>query len=275
MTVRIVTDSTADLPADMTAALGITVVPLTVHMGGQDLRDGVDITPVEFFRRLPQQSALPKTSQPSAGAFAGVYARLTQEGHDVVSVHISEKLSGTMNSARQAAQQTPGARVEVIDARGASLWTGLVVLEAARAAQRGATTEEVVRIAREAADNMRLYFVLDTLDYLQKGGRVGKAAAVIGGLLSIKPVLTIRDGEVHAHERIRTRAKALERIRELAREGGPYAEIAVLHATTPEDQQALVRDLQPLTAAPVISGSVGPVIGVYTGPGVVGVALRK
>ncbi len=276
MAVKVVTDSTADLPAEVTRELDITVVPLTVFFGDDAYSDGVDITPEEFFGRLTTSGVLPRTSQPSVGAFAETYSAIAAEGHDIVSVHISGKLSGTMNSARAAVQELPDAtKVELVDAMGASLWTGLVALAAARAAKGGASLSDVAQAARDAIDKSRLYFVLDTLEYLQKGGRIGKAAAVLGGLLSIKPVLSIREGEVHSHERVRTRAKSLARIRELVRAEAPCAEIAVLHATSPDEMQSLAADLQPLTDKPIIKGRVGPVIGTYTGPGVLGVALLK
>ncbi|MBM3940185.1 MAG: DegV family protein [SAR202 cluster bacterium] len=275
MAVRVVTDSTSDLPTDLVAEHGITVVPLNVHFGAETLRDGVDITPDAFFQRLPGSRVLPKTSQPSVAAFGDVYGRLLNEGHEIVSVHISEKLSGTMNSARQAAQEAKSDRIEVVDTQGASLWVGLVALEAARAAEAGGTREEVARVAREASFKVRLFFVLDTLEYLQKGGRIGKAQALLGSLLSIKPVLTVREGEVHPHERVRTRVRALERIRELMKEGSPYDEIAVVHATSPDEARSLATDAASLSKRPVITTRVGPVIGVYTGPGLIGVAMRK
>ena len=274
MAVRVVTDSTSSIPADVAQALDITVVPLTVFFGDEALQDGVDISSDAFFERLVASPVLPRTSQPSVAQFAEVYAKHAADGHEVVSVHISDKLSGTLNSARAAAGDT-GTRVEIIDTEGASFWVALVAMAAARAAGEGKGVAEVAAVAREAAAQMRLYFVVDTLEYLQKGGRIGKAQALLGGLLSIKPVLRVHEGEVHPYEKVRTRPKALQRLRELVREGGPYQELAVLHGTTPEDASALAADLADLTPSPVLIGSVGAVIGTYTGPGVIGVAARR
>ncbi len=274
MAVRVVTDSTSNILPDVAQALDITVVPLTVFFGDEALLDGVEISSGAFFERLVSSPVLPRTSQPSVAQFAEVYAKHTADGHEVVSVHISDKLSGTLNSARAAATDA-GTRVEIVDTEGASCWVALVAMAAARAAGEGKGVDEVAAVAREAAGQIRLYFVVDTLEYLQKGGRIGKAQALLGGLLSVKPILRVHDGEVHPYEKVRTRRKALQRLRELVREGGPYQELAVLHGTTPDDAAALVADLADLTPNPVLTGSVGAVIGVYTGPGVIGVAARR
>jgi DegV family protein with EDD domain len=274
MAVRIVTDSTSSIPADIAQALDITVVPLTVFFGDEALLDGVDISSDAFFERLVASPVLPRTSQPSVAQFAEVYAKHAADGHEIVSIHISDKLSGTLNSARAAAGDT-GTRVEIIDTEGASFWVALVAMAAARAAHEGKSADEVAAVARKAVGQMRVYFVVDTLEYLQKGGRIGKAQALLGGLLSIKPLLRVHEGEVHPYGKVRTRPKALQRLHELVREGGPYQEIAVLHGTSPEDAAALATDLGDLTPSPVLAASVGAVIGVYTGPGVIGVATRR
>ncbi len=276
MAVKVVTDSTADLPVETAEALEVTVVPLNVHFGAESFQDGVDLTAEAFFDRLTSGGVLPKTSQPSVGTFSQAYTALAGQGHEIVSIHVSAKLSGTYNSADQAARQMPEAKVVLVDSMGASAWLGLVVTAAARTAQEGASVDEVAQAARDAVDRMDLYFVLDTLEYLQKGGRIGRAQAILGSVLNIKPILTVHDGEVHAHERIRTWARAVERMKEIIREGAPYAEMAVLHSTTPADMEELATALQPLCPdSPVIRAQVGPVVGTYTGPGVLGVAARR
>ena len=275
MTVKIVTDSTSDMPPELAAELGVTVVPLTVFFGEEAFKDGIDITRDEFMQRLTTGSVFPRTSQPSPGDFLEVYKALTEAGDDVVSIHISGKLSGTLNSAHGAVQDLPGARIELVDTELASLGLTLVVRAAAVAANGGATVEEVVRIAEEASSKIDLFFMLDTLEYLSKGGRVGKAQALIGGLLSIKPVLKLVDGEIHPYEKVRTRAKALARMKEIAVEGGPYADIALIHEASAEDVQAFEAVLRPLSEAPLLTGRIGPVIGTYTGPNVIGFALRR
>ena len=276
MSVKVVTDSTADLPPELAEALGITVVPLNVHFGEATFRDGVDLTPDQFFQRLSSSKVMPKTSQPSVGAFTDVYTDLAGQGHEILSVHISAKLSGTCNSAVQAIQEVPDAKVELVDSLGASIWLALVAVAAARTAQSGASLAEVAKTAQDAISQMDLYFVLDTLEYLQRGGRIGKAQAIIGSLLNIKPILTVREGEVHSHEKVRTRAKAVARTKAIVREGAPYAELAVLHAQALGEAEALAAELQPLCPDnPIILTQVGPVIGTHVGPGSLGVAMRK
>ena len=275
MAVKIVTDSTSDMPPELAAELGITVVPVTVSFGGEEFKDGIDITRDEFMTRLTSGGVFPKTSQPSVGDFLAVYEAITKEGDQVVSIHISGKLSGTLNSAHGAVQELPDARIVLVDTKLASLALALVVRTAAVAANGGATVEEVARIAEAAASKIDLFFMLDTLEYLSKGGRIGKAQALIGGLLSIKPVLKLVDGELHPHEKVRTRAKARARMKEISAEGAPYEEIALIHELAAEDVQAFEDFLRPLSKAPLLVGRIGSAIGAHTGPGVVGFALRR
>ncbi|MCH8848869.1 MAG: DegV family protein [Chloroflexi bacterium] len=275
MTVKIVTDSTSDMPPELAAELGVTVIPLTVFFGEEAFKDGIDITRDEFMTRLTTGGVFPHTSQPSPGDFVEVYKKLTEAGDDVVSIHISDKLSGTLNSARGAVQELPNARIELVDTQLTSLALTLVVRAAAVAASGGATAEEVVRIADEASSKIDLFFLLDTLEYLSKGGRIGKAQALIGGLLSIKPVLKLVDGELHPHEKVRTRAKALARMKEIAAEGAPYEEIALIHELPAEDVREFEDVLRPLSKAPLLTGRIGSVIGTHTGPNVIGFALRR
>jgi DegV family protein with EDD domain len=276
MTVRVVTDSTSDLPKELAQELGVTVVPLTVYFGEEAFKDGVEMSSSDFFERLTSGNVIPRTTQPTVGDFELAYRSLAEQGHEILSVHISDKLSGTMNSARAGALEVPDAKIEIVDTRTASLAQALVVKVAAEAANGGASLDEAAAAARDASQRTDLYFLLDTLEYLQKGGRIGKAAALIGGLLAIKPVLTVMDGEVHPKEKVRTRAKALARLREIATEGGPYAEIAFIHEAQGDDERAFAEHLRTSMDAPMLSGPIGPVIGTYTGPGVIGFAgLRK
>ena len=276
MPVKVVTDSLADIPPQLAMDLGITVVPLTVTFGLESYSDGIDITPEQFFARLVSEKVLPKTAQPSVGAFEEVYGALAAQGHDILSVHASSKLSGTFNSATQAAKSVHGVGIAVVDTFSASLAEGLTVLAAARLAQAGAPLAEVEQAALSAVPKVEIYFLLDTLEYLQKGGRIGKAQALVGTLLSIKPILTLREGEVHDFERARTRARAVERMKEVVRANGPYAEMALLHSTTPEEVRKLAEELQPLCPdQPILAGTIGPAIGTYAGPGLLGMAIRR
>ena len=275
MAVKVVTDSTADLPPEVIKELDISVVPLIVLFGDEAYKDGVEITRDEFFQRLAKGSVHPRTSQPSVGDFVDVYKSLAEEGHDIVSVHISEKLSGTLNSARLAAAELPDANITVVDSQLAALALGLVVKAAAETAGEGESPDAVAGVARDAASKTNCYFVLDTLEYLQKGGRIGKAQALLGGLISIKPILTVRDGEVHPYEKVRTHSRAVTRLREIASQNAPYAELAVIQEGHIETLNGLHDHLKALSNRPTIVGKLGMIVGVYAGPGVVGIALRQ
>ena len=275
MAVKIVTDSTSDMPPELATELGVTVVPLTVFFGDEAFKDGIEITREEFWQRLTSGGVFPRTSQPSPGDFLEVYKAITGAGDDVVSIHVSDKLSGTLNSARSAVAELPDSRIVLVDTQQASVGITLIARAAAVAANAGATVEEVARVAEDAVSKVELFFVLDTLEYLHKGGRIGKAAAVFGGLLSIKPVLKLVDGEIHPHEKVRTRAKALLRMKEIVEEGAPYEDIAFIHEASEEEVASFAEFLRPLSKAPLLSGRIGSVIGAYTGPGVLGFALRR
>ena len=204
MTVRVVTDSTADLPAKVIQEWGITVIPLQVNFGTEVYRDGVDLQPDEFYRKLVSSSVLPTTSVPPPGSFTEVYKKLSTNGDDVLSIHLSSKLSGTYNSARLAAKDLGNKRVEIIDSLSLSMGMGILVVVAARAARTGASLEEVTALVHRAMKRCYLVGLLDTLEYLQKGGRIGRARAFLGHVLNLKPLLTIRDGEVYPMDRVRT-----------------------------------------------------------------------
>ena len=275
MAVKIVTDSTSDMPPELAKELGVTVVPLTVFFGDEGFKDGVEITHDAFFQRLTSGGPHPRTTQPSPGDFADAYRTIAEGGDDIVSVHVSDKLSGTMNSARSAVAEVQGSRVELVDSQLTSVALTIVAKAAAEAAAGGASVDEVAAVAHEVSGKIDLYFVLDTLEYLQKGGRIGKAAALIGGLLSIKPVLRLADGEIHPYEKVRTHAKAVARLKEIVQRDAPYDEIAFIHEASDEEVAAMTEFARPLTAKPVIVSNIGPVVGTYTGPGVLGFALRR
>ena len=277
MTVKVITDSTADLPPALAEELGITVVPLNVHFGTEVYRDGVEITADEFYRRLVTASRLPTTSQPTPGDFLSAYDEMGQTTDEIISVHISAKLSGTMNSATQALEEYAGSsRIEIVDSMQGSMGLGVVAIAAAEAARRGGSLDDVVTETRAALPNVGFIGLVDTLEYLEKGGRIGKAQAFVGSLLRIKPLLTIRDGEAHPLERARTRAKGVDRMCELVQAEMPLKDLAVVYTTTPDEARALAQRLQSfLPQGEVILSQVGPVVGTYLGPGVLGVAFRK
>jgi DegV family protein with EDD domain len=270
--VAIVTDSTADLPLDLAGSRGITVVPLTLNFDGQSLLDGVDIRPDEFYRRLHSVTTHPTTSQPSPGRFADVYKSLLA-GHDsVVSIHISQKLSGTYESARQAADMTDAKRVRVIDSELVSMSLGLVTLVASALAATGQDAIAIEAKVLEMRPSIQTYFSVATLEFLRRGGRIGNASALVGSVLQLKPVLCIRDGLVTPLERVRTFERALNRVIALAREvdRGHGVCVIVGHADAEADAQRIGRELDSIAETLMIQ-PLGPVVGAHAGPGVVGV----
>jgi DegV family protein with EDD domain len=270
--VAIVTDSTADLPLALAAARGITVVPLTLHLDGQSLLDGVDITPAEFYRRLPLASTHPTTSQPSPGRFAETFNALLKTHESIISIHISEKLSGTLDSARQAAAMTDPTRVRVIDSGVASMSLGLITLVASTLSARSADAEAIEAKVVAMKPHLQTYFSVATLEFLRRGGRIGRANALLGSVLQVKPVLCIRDGLVTPLERVRTFERALNRVIELTREldHGKGVCIIVGHADAEADAERVARELKPIADTLMIQ-PLGPVVGAHAGPGVVGV----
>ena len=270
--VAVVTDSTADLPAQLVKARGITVVPLTLNFEGRSLLDGVEIRPTEFYRKLPNATTHPTTSQPSPGRFAEAYSQLLQDHDEVVSIHISEKLSGTYASAVQGAEMTDASRVHVVDSQLVSMSLGLITLAGSEIANQGADGGEVARRVSEMRDQVQTYFSVATLEFLRRGGRIGRASALLGSVLQVKPVLCIRDGLVTPLERVRTFDRALKRVTELAREvdRGKGLCVIVGHADAEDDAERVARELEPVAETLMIQ-PLGPVVGAHAGPGVVGV----
>ncbi len=274
MGIRIVTDSTCDLPKDIVEKHDITVVPLRVSWGSETYRDGVDFTPAEFFRRLETSEQLPTTSQPAVGDFAEVYRRLTGAGHSIISIHISSKLSGTHHAALLARDMV-GGDIQVVDSGNVSLGLGLQVLEAARAAVSG-TKEEVLRAVQSAMRSMRLICCLRTLEYLRKGGRIGDLAALVGTLLNIKPLIAVEKGCLVSTERARGfRQAVLRMVDSLAASmpKGAQHVVGVMHAATRETaewlQEEVLKRIEPLEIYVIETGAV---IGTHAGPGAVGLA---
>ena len=272
--VRLVTDSTADLAPETVRELGITIVPLQVVFGEETFRDGVDLTGEEFFRRLQEAEETPKTSQPSVGDFQQTYERLAEETNRVLSIHLSSGFSGTVEAARQAAQELgERCQIEVIDSQTVSMGMGFAVIAAARAAQAGEDLESCAGAARSVLKRQRMAIAFDTLEYLRRGGRIGRAQAFLGSILRLKPILTIRDGEAYPLSRVRTYKRALEEVLRLTCSEGPVVEAAVMHSTSPEDAGRVADELARLCPeARIQIGRIGPVIGVHGGPGLLGIA---
>jgi len=273
--VAIVTDSTADLPPPLRDRHGITVVPLNVHFGDEIFRDQVEITTDEFMARLERSRTLPTTSQPSPGLFEQTFRRLASDHDAIVSVHISAKLSGTVASARLARDAVRDLiPVTVVDSQSASMGLGFQAIRAAELAAAGHAPADIARqLAVDAAD-YRVAFFADTLEYLQRGGRIGRAAGLAGSLLNLKPLLQIEHGEVVPFERTRTRARAIDGLIEFARARPRIGRLSVVHCTTPDDAARLAARLgELLSIERIVVAQLGPVLGSHVGPGALGVIV--
>jgi DegV family protein with EDD domain len=278
MSVAVVTDSTAYLPAVLVAQFDVEVVPLYVVLAGRSGREGSDVTPGEVARALGLRGGQVSTSRPTPGDFVAAYRRRLASGADrIVSIHLSGELSGTWDAARLAAAQVGEHLVTVLDSRSAAMGSGFAVLAAARAAAAGASAEEVATAARETAAGTRVFFVVDTLEHLRRGGRIGSAAALLGTALAVKPVLHVTDGQVVVLEKVRTSSRAINRIVQHAVDvaaGGPV-DVAVHHLAAPERAQRLTEQLT--ARLPGIRelhvSEIGAAIGAHVGPGAVGVVI--
>lgn len=276
--IALVTDSTCDVPAALVERYGIVVLPQVIIWGQEELRDGIDITPDAFYRRLATDPAHPTTSQPVVSDFFDVFTALREGGVEaIVVVAISSQLSGTLESARQAAAMIDDLPIHVVDSRSASMGLGFQVLAAARARESGATPAKMAAAAEQARSRMQVYFSPETLEYLHRGGRIGGAARLIGSALQLKPLLMVdhATGRVEPAERTRTRSKALERIVQAFVEHLTPDErlhAAVLHGAAPDDAEAVKRALlERVIPHELIETSVAPVVGVHTGPGTIGI----
>jgi DegV family protein with EDD domain len=272
--IKVVTDSTSDILPDEAERLGIDVVPLTVRFGDEQFRDGVDLGPDAFYRRLPGTQVQPSTSQPTPEQFAEVYRRHVSAGDSVISIHISAKLSGTLQSASLAAQQFPPGAVRVVDSMTVSAGMQFLVRGAIRDIARDGTADVVEQRVISRRARVRVYVLLDTLTYLQRGGRIGRAQSFLGGILNVKPLLRVRDGEVHPEARVRSRQQGITKLVAIAAAQGPLEGLAAFHCGAPE----LLRMIEPALRAAhpeveLVSGQLGAVVGTYSGPGGVGIAL--
>ena len=274
MSIRIVTDSTADLPPEVASKHQIAVVPLTVLFGDEELRDGVDITAERFFRRMQREAELPTTSQPSPGAFREVYERLAAEGAtEIISIHVSSKLSGTLEASYQGAAGLD-VRIVHVDSQLTSLALGLGVIAAAEAVRDGATVEEARALVDDQFRRTHTFFVLESIENLRRGGRIGRAQGFVGSLLKVKPVLTFEGGEVVPVARARTRPRAIEEALRRAAAYRPIVQAMAVHATTPDDLEYVASRLRGLAPdAPILTGMLGPTVGVHGGPGLLSLAV--
>lgn len=274
--VVVVTDSSANVPAHLVQQLDIRVVPILLALNGRTFRDGLDVTPQQVYQWLRTSKHLPTTSAPSVGDFLRVYATAAQETSDIVSIHLSPKLSATYKVAKAASQLVDSATIRVINCHTVAMGQGFVAVAAARAAASGADAEEVVARAEQVSSKMNLLATLDTLEYLHRGGRIGGAATVLGTMLQIKPVLYVTDGQVDLFARPRTKSKAIrvmmEQLTSSAEDG--ILHVAIFHADVPEEAEALrQRIAQDLECDELYVTEMTPIMGAHTGPGVLGVVF--
>ena len=278
MTVQIVTDSTADLPAEMAQELGIPIVPLSVVFGEESYKEGIEISHDVFYERLGRSKELPTTSSPSVGDFLDTYRDVLKETDEIVSVHVSSKLSATYSNATQAAAilADEGARIEVVDSRTVSLGMMFMCQAAVKAAAEGASVEEIRGIIDGMSPRISVYVVLDTLEYVRRGGRIGRARAFLGTMLRVKPILSFDGGEVHPEERVRTRSLALDRLFQMVTSNPSIKEAGVAYSINAEEAEALRRRLaEELEGVDVQMTRIGAVAGVHGGPGVLGVGFLR
>jgi len=276
MPVKIVTDSGADLPDQLTKELGITVVPLYIRFGEEVYRDRVSISADEFYERLTHDPVHPSTTQPGPQDFLEAYQKLSADADGIVSIHISGKLSGTCNSALMAKDMLEGeCPVEVVDSETLTMSLGLIVIAAAEMAKAGESMDKIVEWVKQAIPKTYLFFLLDTLEYLKKGGRIGKAKALLGSILSVKPMLTMKDGELVPAGQARTRAKGMDKLFDFVENAGNIQDLAVVYNTTPDEAQNLAERLGSVFAKEKIRmARVGPGLGVHGGPGAIIVSFR-
>jgi len=273
MTVRIVTDSTCDLPAWVISRYGICVVPLYINVGSQGYLDGIDMTRDEFYTKLPTFPVQPTTAVPSMQKFRAIYDALADEGaKEVLSIHISTSLSGIVNVAQVAARETASVPVTVFDSRQLSLGTGFLVETAARLAQAGSRVPEILAELNEQIKRTRVFAALETLRFLRRSGRMNSVVSTIGELLQIKPLLKMYDGKASA-ERVRTRNHAMQRLVELLREFGPYEKVALFHSDAAARARELLQEVKDiLPDGEIWFQQLNPALGAHIGPGVVGFA---
>ena len=277
MNIKIVTDSAADLPATLAEELDITVVPVYLRFGEEVFRDRVDISEDDFYKRLLNDPVHPNTTQPSPQDFASVYDKLSQEADSIISIHITGKLSGTYNSAILGKKMVDSkCPIEVIDSQTLSIAVGLMVIRAAKMARSAMSPQQIIDEVNKMISDTHLLILFDTLKYLLKGGRIGKAKALMGSVLNVKPLLTIIDGELVPSGQVRTRSKGMGRLLDFVKNAGDIQDLAILYSTTPDEAQALIEQTSSMfPKEQTISARLGPALGVHGGPGILAVALRE
>ncbi len=280
--IAIVTDSSAYIPDILAKDLSIQVVPLVLMVGDKIYKDGVDIQPDAFYSLMKSSSAVPTTSQPAPLDFMNIYKPLLDKGFEIMSIHISSKLSGTVDSALQAKNTLGSTGIEVFDSQSTAMALGFQVLAVANAAKNGASLQECLKVAEKARANSGVYFIVANLEYLRRGGRIGGAAALLGTVLDLKPILEIREGKIEATEKVRTMSKAIDRMLDLfekkIQEKGTPIRISALYSDNPEPAKILLdrakQRFGSLEIKDAVLTAVSPAIGCHVGPGTLGVCFE-
>ncbi|MCJ7659827.1 MAG: DegV family protein [Anaerolineales bacterium] len=274
--VPIVVDSTAYIPEDLIKKHHIHVIPQILTWEGQSLLDGVEITPEQFYKRLQSASEIPTTSQPSAGAFADFFKKVGEEADSIVAILVSDHLSGTLDSARSAVDLLENIQIEIVDSLSTSMGLGWIVLAAARAVEQGKSAVEVAQLARDLVSKSRIIFVVDTLEYLHKGGRIGGAQRLMGSVLAIKPLLHLEDGRIEPLASVRTKKNAVEQMLDVIEEeikDKKTVRMATVNALASEEAKELGKMLQArFQPFELLHAELSPAIGTHVGPGTIGVA---
>lgn len=275
MAVRIVTDSTCDIPAALEKELNIINIPVYLVFGNTSFRDNIDITTDQFYQKLLHEPIYPSTSQPTPKDFVDVFNKLSEETDGILSIHISKKLSGTINSAEQAIKivntKNP---IEIIDSQSVSMGLGVQVIAAARMAKQGKSMAEISAAVKNMVPKTEIFILFDTLEFLAKGGRIGKAKSLIGGLLNVKPMILIKDGELVPSGQVRNRIKGKEKLLEFANSRKKIKDMAIIYSTTPDEAKELANSITSFPKESIIIQRVGPVLATHAGPGVLGIILR-
>lgn len=277
--IKIVTDTTANLSDEIRARYDIRTAPMSIQFGQESYEEDVDIDRDTFYRKIEEMGIVPTTSQPATGRFTEVYQDLTAAGHEILSIHITSKHSGTCQSATLARSLVPSAQVEVFDSASISLGTGYMVLEAARAVEKGWPLDQILTRLRRVRDGMRLFFTPSTLKYLQMSGRVGRLQTALASVLQLKPVIKVEDGVLEACENVRTRSRALNRLVDLLVEAvGQHdpVNVAVVHARALEEGRKLLERLEAvLNCRETLFDELVASLAVHGGPGIVGAFAYK
>jgi DegV family protein with EDD domain len=275
LTVKIITDSTADIPSAIVKELGIIVIPQYVIFGKKSYKDRIDITDDEFYDKLVNGKVQPTTSQPSPQEFVSLYNKADKNAAGIVSIHISSRMSGTVNSAEQATKLAEiKCPVEIIDSKQVAIMLGMVVIAAARMAKEGKSVEEIAETARVMLQHVHSLVMFDTLEYLARGGRIGRAKSLIGALLNVKPLLTIKDGEFVPAAQVRSKAKGKEKLLEFIKTFKNIEELYVVYSTDKEEAAEFAKSIKGFPPEHIMLSRLGPVVGSHTGPGLLAVVVR-